>query len=611
MWLLHVAGLLLGIALDPDPMESEMRLYARVAVLQSVQAPLPAPAPIEAPQPPPPPPAPTLARTRASSSPPPSLARVPAKTQAHLPPPAPAASTAAPRPAEPQPLPAGWSEGTNMEGKTYYYNKATQETRWTRPPAAPADATTTSPATSTAPKKPLPVSRRQTGTPVQEGVCSAELRSGDAESLMLCICALPDGGNRTVRTPSGTHILHLPTVCPKQVPIPLPDTSDLFAALPDEFASVLVPSPAPEGAAFDGQRQAPSRAFGQRAQVLVVVSDHGSGTTNLGRALNSHPCVLDIGEPFGDHLDYTLWTSSKVVECNGTDAPDAIFDAETGALLKKANPQLTLKIHNMTAGKPRAMRGTLANLTGDTPSLYENLQYNIAEYFVRIRNMACKELPAHICPPSDCTISLKMFPQFVDANTGGRRVREEIPSPCTVARNYLAMPAWRDALESFVQHPKVATIKVTRQEIHRQFSVFRRFSTPGATFDCSFPRAPSTFATVSNTYVDDAMNIEECWAGGPEGANRCLGRALALVGLSTDPMGHEGVRRFAGEIHYAAHDARASENCLTDPNATFVRDAGYDEVHILPHVNLSYFGLRPDDDAPRPAYDSRRSRRRV
>ena len=129
--LLLLAGLLLGVALDPDPRVSEIN--ARVAVLQSVQAPLPAPAPIEAPQPPPPPPAPTLARTRASSSPPPSLARVPAKTQAHLPPPAPAASTAAPRPAEPQPLPAGWSEGTNMEGKTYYYNKATQETRWTRP----------------------------------------------------------------------------------------------------------------------------------------------------------------------------------------------------------------------------------------------------------------------------------------------------------------------------------------------------------------------------------------------------------------------------------------------------------------------------------------------
>ena len=40
-------------------------------------------------------------------------------------------------------------------------------------------------------------------------------------------------------------------------------------------------------------------------------------------------------------------------------------------------------------------------LTGDVPSLYENLPYSFAEYFVRVRNLVCSGVPEKVCPPSD------------------------------------------------------------------------------------------------------------------------------------------------------------------------------------------------------------------
>jgi hypothetical protein len=62
-----------------------------------------------------------------------------------------------------------------------------------------------------------------------------------------------------------------------------------------------------------------------RAQVLVVVSDHGSGTSNFGESLKKHPCVFDVGESFG--AGYMLWSTSKVAECVGKAVNDAMFDS--------------------------------------------------------------------------------------------------------------------------------------------------------------------------------------------------------------------------------------------------------------------------------------------
>merc|ERR1712096_254381 len=50
-----------------------------------------------------------------------------------------------------RPLPAGWTEHTNQDGKSYYCHKETKKTQWNRPTEldALATTTTTTPAHST------------------------------------------------------------------------------------------------------------------------------------------------------------------------------------------------------------------------------------------------------------------------------------------------------------------------------------------------------------------------------------------------------------------------------------------------------------------------------
>ena len=305
-----------------------------------------------------------------------------------------------------------------------------------------------------------------------------------------------------------------------------------------------------------------------RAQVLVIVSDSGSGTTDFGDALNKHPCMFNLGEPFMQSA--MMWSKSEIAGCV---YPDALFDADSGLLKHNNNTQLTRKIGQLRSSKARQAwqetgKRPDENLAGDSPLLYESLDYNLADYFVRIRDHVCASVPAEICPPSDCTVTLKMFPQFVNAHTGPT---PPTPGRCTDARNEKAMTAWRQALESMKSNPKVVTFALLRNELDRQFSVFRRFSLPGTQFDCSVPRAPSAFANVSTSYTDTQMQIESCWKDAT-GADKCVRDALGLVGLSSMPVIHAGKAiniMQAGEVSFLYHAAQAS--CATDPDATFKR----------------------------------------
>jgi hypothetical protein len=303
-----------------------------------------------------------------------------------------------------------------------------------------------------------------------------------------------------------------------------------------------------------------------RAQVLVIVSDHGSGTTDFGEALNTHPCMFDLGEPFANANVLWATSSEDAAACDsdsaqGSRQPDSIFDATTKSILQKYNPQLTLKIQALQF-KPRGMRPS-PELVDENKSIYKDLDYDISEYFVRIRDYVCASVPAEVCAPSNCTITLKMFPQFVNGNTNSVAQKTK----CTIARNNNAMIAWQDALATFEQNPKVATFKLSRFERDRQFSIFRRFTPDGTEFDCSLPRPPSTFATMATLRTERQLQIEDCWKDA-EGAAKCLRDALQLVGLSPELMGTNGTQVMAGEINDGdVHVESAS--CNTDPYATF------------------------------------------
>ena len=137
-----------------------------------------------------------------------------------------------------------------------------------------------------------------------------------------------------------------------------------------------------------------------KPQVLVIVADHGSGTSTFGEALNKHPCLFDVGEPFGD--SYLVWTSSKIPECHGT-TPEATFDADSHHLLHESNAKLSTHLANVVKH--------LGVSHIDSGELYHGLHYDLSEFFVRIRDLVCKDVPANVCPAADCAIALKMFPQ--------------------------------------------------------------------------------------------------------------------------------------------------------------------------------------------------------
>lgn len=316
-----------------------------------------------------------------------------------------------------------------------------------------------------------------------------------------------------------------------------------------------------------------------RAQVLVIVADHGSGTSTFGAALNHHPCVFDVGEPFG--RESMLWTTTHIAGCDSSrPMPPAMFDGVTGNLKNASNPKLDLKIEDVMKKLP----GSLPHI--DMNSLYDGLDYNLADYFVRIHNLVCSAVPNNVCAPSECTILVKMFPAYVNADTDGQLTNDDHLGACQQEENNEALKPWKAALASFSHNPKVATLKLYRDEEDRQFSMFHRFDAAGTLFDCSIHRSPTPFAEVSEDYVDDKIEVVNCWKG-PSLANKCLGEALALVGLSAEPMGQKGTDEILGLAHTPGTPSKqgaATRNCHTDPEATFERLANSD-VQCVAHCD--------------------------
>jgi trimeric autotransporter adhesin len=334
-----------------------------------------------------------------------------------------------------------------------------------------------------------------------------------------------------------------------------------------------------EAAKEAAEEAAAEKAGSSFAQVLVIISDHESGATEFGHALNTHPCVFDLGEPFS----YTsmVWsTTEHVTGCNMSSFADAIFDSGTGTLRRRSNPVLNQKILALSSSKKPGMRPT--NLTGDASSLYLGLKYDFADYFVRVRDLVCEGVPKDVCPPANCTITLNFFPQFVNANTAGQLVKERPPTKCMLARNEATMVAWEDALRSIAKNPKVAMMSLLRNEADRQFASFRQYSPAGTEFDCSLPRPPTSFATVSNSYTDGQLAIESCWAGA-SAADKCLSDALRPVGLRIEPMGGAGTTIMLASSGLSP----TSPTCPCDGDGPILTNPGDDELIVTNKTELA------------------------
>ena len=332
--------------------------------------------------------------------------------------------------------------------------------------------------------------------------------------------------------------------------------------------------------------QAPAPLRPDHAQVLVIIADHASGTTEFGGALNTHPCVFNLAEPFA--AKDTIWAMNDVAECTGlaeTDQSTAIFNADTGSMIKSSNPVLTTRaalltshaaIHGtMFINNARVLKRGIAHIdmAGDSPALYAGLPYDFGEYAVRIRDQICKNVPADVCAPADCVVTFNMMPSFVNAPTYGQNMKDDAPdSLCVTKKNELAMNAWKQALESMKSNPKIATFSLTRNERDRQFAVFQ--------FDCSIAREPSAFLEVAHyPSTDDQMVIDDCLASAA-GADQCLADALDLVGLSTESMGGKGTLKMTGADLEKSVQAFSVTKCQSDPNAIYQKMETGDMVKV-------------------------------
>ena len=229
-----------------------------------------------------------------------------------------------------------------------------------------------------------------------------------------------------------------PPLPPLQSSSPPPHSRHGSDLLPPPPRPLLSPSPSPPPL-HGGDQPPPAPLPGPlptppHVQVLVIVTDHGSGSSTFGEALETHPCLFNLAEPFSPAE--RIWSKKTVAECrysdgsNGTDK-GAIF--EDGILKHADNPKLTFKIEKMLQQRFRSV--PLPDFHVDTASLYEGLRCDLAEYFVRIRDLVCAKIPADVCPPSNCTVAFKLFPQYLNGATRGQDVWTDTEDKCLAARN--------------------------------------------------------------------------------------------------------------------------------------------------------------------------------
>ncbi|KOO24939.1 hypothetical protein Ctob_003765 [Chrysochromulina tobinii] len=273
-------------------------------------------------------------------------------------------------------------------------------------------------------------------------------------------------------------------------------------------------------------------------------------------------------EPFGDAL--ALWSSSKLAKATCGESrtvKNALFDADSHQLVNAVNAKLSGTIDRVLTHFNKK------TTTADYSVLYEGLDYNLAEYFVRVRDLVCSHIPATECPREDCAIVLKFFPAYVDVSTEGQKTRTDLPDKCSAAKKEKSMGAWADTLESLQRNPKVATLQYNRNELDRQFSNFHRFSPIGTRFDCTIQRSPSEYAIAARDHTDLQIGVESCWKDA-EGADKCLGDALKLVGLTPRAMMGKGTEVMMSELNARAEKGKvASQTCSTNQTATFTRFA--------------------------------------
>jgi hypothetical protein len=275
-----------------------------------------------------------------------------------------------------------------------------------------------------------------------------------------------------------------------------------------------------------------------KPRVLILASDHGTGSSSFSSALDFHPCMVNLNEIFaGVGPSGMQWAKAAV-----DDTSPALFHANFSATRLESNRLLERRLQEL--GIPPQIH-----------DLYKHLKFNPSEFFARLRTHVCAHAAEskvwerfRMCQDkSQCTIAAKWFPAMVGAITDTLNSPKEFHEMAGRERQEHAMAVWAKTLRQFAEDPRVGLVHIERDEDARELSNFRRFpeifsrnwNAPNSFFNCSYNRPRTAFSKKANKLVPHNFKIEDCWASQSNAAS-CVEQALTAVGLDMTAMTPEG-----------------------------------------------------------------------
>lgn len=273
--------------------------------------------------------------------------------------------------------------------------------------------------------------------------------------------------------------------------------------------------------------------------LLALVSDHGTGSTEFSLLLNAHKCVFSIGEPFGgsevnSYSHNTYWVSESGAE--------SLYkpNGEPGDVT--TNEKIATMTH-LAASRVKKPAWDVEDLAPDF-HLKEGASFDLSSYFSKLRAHVCKAMPQEDKRDCNgrCVLAFKMFPKYFggydDTYTLSQYASSEV-------QGKLALPEF---LDDFLKSDKIAKAHIVRDERDRVHSNWARFdaskpafydtatndTTTHNAFSCS-SRKPTEWDQKARQGVDAHVNVEECWSTG-EAYYQCMNKILSVVGLGV----HDG-----------------------------------------------------------------------
>jgi hypothetical protein len=254
---------------------------------------------------------------------------------------------------------------------------------------------------------------------------------------------------------------------------------------------------------------------------LVIVSDHGTGSSSYLAALGKHQCVFSIGEPFdGAIVKQTDWR----LEATGRNAK------------LEQNIALARRRKRADTGQDWPVELPLPT------QVWEDLgTEGLAAYFTHITNHVCEAMPDELVTncSSSCVVAFKTFPAYVGGNTddcNSPRVFDDKDLDGQAFFNMSGLDLWDRSLKKMRAQPHLQMMLLTRDEEDRQLSNWRRFTDGWRSwYNCDVPRhgRQTVFAQRARAIVGDkgVVPVEACFKDEP-GAKHCIQKSLDTVRLS-------------------------------------------------------------------------------